>query len=148
MLIPVGSFVTDVGGDNTATADIKLNPAVYLLLIPKKDKIEMNRQLVNQWIVNNNFCSASTFLPVPLFAAEHLHSGSHAIRPASSGGGLWLSETPPHPASLSLKPPLKGNIVFCLTVHACVIHSCREGDLHSRQPRSRLRHGHSGKRTG
>ena len=51
-------------------------------------------------------------------------------------------------ASPSLRPPLKGNIVFCLTVRACVIHSCREGDLHSRQPHSRLRHGYSGKGTG
>ena len=51
-------------------------------------------------------------------------------------------------ASPGLRPPLKGNIVFCLTVRACVIHRCREGDLHSRQPRSRLRHRHSGKRTG
>lgn len=97
----MGSFVTDVGGETTATADIKLNPAVYLLLIPKKEKIEMNiyiyHKLVNQWIVNDNSCSVSTFLPVPLFAAKHLYSGSHATRLASSDRGLWLSETPTPP---------------------------------------------------
>lgn len=47
----------------------------------------------------------------------------------------------------SLRPPLKGSIVFCLTLRACVIHSCRESDLHSRQPHSRLRRKGSGKRT-
>lgn len=49
-------------------------------------------------------------------------------------------QLPPLPAPAS-NLPLKGNIVFCLTVHACVIHRCREGDLHSGQPHSRLRHG-------
>ena len=49
----------------------------------------------------------------------------------------------------SLRPPLKGSIIFCLPLRACVIHSCRESDLHSRQPRSRLWCSmQSGKRTG
>lgn len=67
-----------------------------------------------------------------------------SVAPGASGGRNFTPPSLPHLpplASSSLKPPLKGNIVFCLTVHACVIHRCREGDLHSGQPRSGLRHG-------
>lgn len=72
--------------------------------------------------------SFSTWLEVATFSYWLVLVGSRSSR------GLVY-------ASPSLRPPLKGNIVFCLTVRACVIHSCREGDLHSRQPRSRLRQG-------